>query len=99
MTIAKSVLPALDDRRSVRNHVRLEGSLQVGTKTFPVIVLNVSAHGVMAEFDQSLSPGRPVTVELSGLVATRGRVAWVRQGHMGVAFDEPLTLGALLAIV
>ena len=99
MTVSGVAALAADERRSARNDVRLAATLRAGPTVHSVVVFNVSAHGVMAEMDATLPPGRPVIVELEGLAPTRGRVAWVRQGHLGVAFDAPLTLSALLAIV
>ncbi|UVO55025.1 PilZ domain-containing protein [Sphingomonas sp. SUN039] len=90
----------LDDRRSRRADVRLPATIDAGPGRFyPVIVHNVSAHGVMAELTAALVPGRPVTVTMVGLDKTAGRVAWQRDGHVGIAFAEPLTLDQINAIL
>jgi hypothetical protein len=90
----------LDDRRSRRADVRLPATIDAGPgRLFSVIVHNVSAHGVMAEVDVQLVPGRPVTVTMAGLEKTVGRVAWLRDGHVGIAFAEPLTLDQINAIL
>lgn len=68
-------------------------------RAFPVTVHNVSAHGVMVEIDARFVPGRPVTVDMAGLGRVSGRVAWVREGHAGIAFAEPLTLDQINAIL
>ena len=97
--LGQTAAQPIEERRSSRNDVRADGVLQVGTARHAVTVLNVSAHGVMVQSEARLVPGRPVTVELEGLAPTRGRVAWAREGHVGIAFNNPLTLHALLAIV
>jgi PilZ domain len=89
-----------DDRRSRRTDVRLAASIDAGPgRIYPVIINNVSAHGVMAELGVQLVPGRPVTVTLAGLDKVLGRVAWLRDGHIGIAFVEPLTLDQINAIL
>lgn len=95
MTNAKAVQP--DDRRSRRTEVRLPATIEAGPgRTFPVIVQNVSAHGFMAELEVQLVPGRPVTVSMAGLDRTAARVAWHRDGQVGVSFVEPLTFDQIM---
>lgn len=87
---AKATQP--DDRRSRRAEVRLPATIDAGPgRTLQVIVYNVSAHGFMAELDVQLIPGRPVSVSMAGLDRTAARVAWQRDGQVGIAFVEPLT--------
>ena len=89
----------LDDRRSRRTDIRLPAMIDAGPgRAYAVTVLNVSAHGVMAESGAQLVPGRPVTVAMAGIGKAAGRVAWLRDGHVGVAFVEPLTLDQINAI-
>lgn len=90
----------LDDRRSRRTDIRLSATIDAGPgRVSEVIILNVSAHGVMVETGAQLVPGRPVTVAMSGFGKAAGRVAWVRDGHVGIAFVEPLTLDQINAIL
>lgn len=89
-----------DDRRSRRTDIRVPATIDAGPgRVYSVLVHNVSAHGVMAELGQQLVPGRPVTVVMAGLDKTAGRVAWIRDGHVGIAFAEPLTLDQINAIL
>lgn len=89
-----------DDRRSRRSDIRVSATIDAGPgRIYPGIVHNVSAHGVMAEMSAQLVPGRPVTVIMPGLGKTAGRVAWIRDGHVGIAFSEPLTLDQIDAIL
>lgn len=87
-----------DERRSGRNDICVKGQLTVGQHVHPIDVLNVSAHGLMGEIDAKILPGRRCTVELPELASRAGNVAWMREGHFGIAFAEPLTLAELLAL-
>jgi hypothetical protein len=90
----------LDDRRSRRTDIRLPATIDAGPgRVFAVTVLNISAHGVMAEAGAQLVPGRPVTVAMARLSKAAGRVAWLRDGHVGIAFVEPLTPDQINAIL
>jgi hypothetical protein len=59
-------------------------------------VRNVSAGGLMAEIGQPVSVGDIVTVELSSQKIP-GSVVWIRDGAVGVKFDQNIDLGELLA--
>ena len=59
-------------------------------------VRNVSAGGLMAEIGQPVSVGDIVTVELSSQKIP-GSVVWIRDGTVGVKFDQNIDLGELLA--
>ena len=90
----------LDDRRSTRSDVRLPATLEAGPgQSVAITVVNISAHGVMARTSTPLLPGRPVALAMAGLARHPGRIAWVRGEHLGVAFDRPLTLTEILAVL
>ena len=59
-------------------------------------VRNVSAGGLMAEANQPVSIGDDVTVELSSQKIP-GSIVWLRDGAIGVKFDQTVDLGELLA--
>ncbi len=93
-------LAMMDDRRSRRTDLSAAARIEAGPgRMFAVNVHNVSAHGLMVEVDARFVPGRPVTIEMVGLGRVSGRVAWVRAGHAGIAFAEPLTLDQINAIL
>lgn len=54
----------------------------------PVRVRNLSAVGLMADYDHEAEVGEPVLITLRGIGKVQGMVAWVRKGRIGVAFDE-----------
>lgn len=59
-------------------------------------VRNVSAGGLMAEIGQPVSVGDIVSVELSSQKVP-GSVVWIRDGAVGIKFDQNIDLGELLA--
>lgn len=61
-----------------------------------VRVRNVSAGGLMAEAGQAVSVGDVVSVELSSQKIP-GSIVWIREGTIGVKFDQNIDLGELLA--
>ena len=59
-------------------------------------VRNLSAGGLMAESGRPLSVGEQVSVELSSQKIPSS-VVWIREGTLGVKFDQTVDLGELLA--
>ena len=53
-----------------------------------VRVRNLSAIGVMADYDDAVAVDEPVVVGIRGVGAVAGRVAWVRKGRIGITFDS-----------
>lgn len=53
-----------------------------------VRVRNLSEGGLMAEGTDPLEIGLAVTVELRGVGAVPGKVAWYTDGRAGIAFDQ-----------
>ena len=53
----------------------------------PVRVRNLSAVGLMADYTDLAREGEPVTVTVRGIGSVAGKVAWVRRGRIGIAFD------------
>ncbi len=56
----------------------------------PVRVRNLSAIGMMADHDDRSAAGDKVVLSLRGIGSVDGTVAWVRNGRVGVAFDEQI---------
>lgn len=59
-------------------------------------VRNVSAGGLMCDISDPPAIGEPVSVELSS-EKIPGSVVWIREGMMGIKFDQNLDIGELLA--
>lgn len=59
-------------------------------------VRNISAGGLMAEVGETPAVGEPVQVELSSQKIP-STVTWIREGLVGIKFDQSVDLGELLA--
>jgi hypothetical protein len=70
--------------------------LKCGNSEQLVRVRNVSAGGLMAEASQSVTVGDVASIELSSQ-RIPGSIVWVRDGTVGIKFDQNLDLGELLA--
>ena len=53
----------------------------------PVRVRNLSAVGLMADYSEVADLGDPVVVTVRGIGSVAGKVAWIKQGRIGIAFD------------
>ncbi len=51
-------------------------------------IRNLSAVGLMADYQGIAESGDRVTVTVRGLGVVPGMVAWVRDGRIGIVFDE-----------
>jgi hypothetical protein len=51
-------------------------------------VRNLSAVGVMVDYLEEATPGEPVLVTVRGIGTVSGKVAWVKQDRIGIAFDD-----------
>jgi hypothetical protein len=79
-------------RVSARDSLFLAATIRRRTDTdeelVPVRIRNLSAVGLMADYERAAEAGEPVLVTLRGIGVVPGMVAWVRKGRIGVAFDE-----------
>lgn len=93
-----TAVPRPSERRSEE---RIAPMLRVAKLEGPsgeqlIRVRNVSAGGLMAEIGQTVSVGDIVSVELSSQKIP-GSVVWIRDGTVGVKFDQDIDLGEMLA--
>lgn len=79
---------AARQRNNSRDSLFLVAKLTVaGRPGEQVRVRNLSSGGLMAEFPSLVEIGTRVEVELRGIGAVAGRVAWATDGRIGIAFD------------
>lgn len=71
------------DSMFLRGTIRSIGSDDSAT----LRVRNLSAGGLMAECTQAFDRGEAVELELRGIGLVSGRIAWVTEGRIGVAFE------------
>lgn len=92
--------PLPDDRRGGERHLTLfrVGSLMVEGKRELCLIKNISAGGAMLRlYTDGLSVGQSLTVELKCGQPLSGTVAWVREPNVGLEFNEPVDVIAMLS--
>ncbi|MEO7277779.1 MAG: PilZ domain-containing protein [Sphingomicrobium sp.] len=59
-------------------------------------ILRISTRGATVRSERERRPGQIVAIELETGKRTSGRIAWIQRGELGLAFDEPVDMLALL---
>lgn len=79
-----------DEREEPRADGGQTAVLTHGGREHVVRVSNISASGAMVDFAESAKVGDAVTLRLLDHGAVAGQVRWVRDGHVGINFVDPL---------
>ena len=88
--IPRSVRRMFDERTEPREEVvSATAVLELRGRKHVVRLLNVSQSGAMLIFQSTPNIGEAVVLQLSGRGRVRGNICWVRDGRIGVTFDEP----------
>lgn len=88
--IPRSVRRMFDERAEPREEVvSATAVLELRGRKHVVRLLNVSQSGAMLIFQSAPHIGEAVVLQLSGRGRVRGNICWVRDGRIGVTFDEP----------
>lgn len=86
------------DRRWERTYLSFETILSGdGNLCMPVRVINFSEGGFLIACDHKVKSGDLVVLELIGVGAVTGRVAWAAQGRVGGTFEDKLKVADLIA--
>lgn len=92
--------PAPDDRREGERHLTLfrVGTMVVGGRRELCLIKNISAGGAMLRlYSESIRLGSALTVELKCGQPLSGKVAWVQSPNVGLVFDKPIDVIAMLS--
>ena len=91
-TMTDAAKPSDTARKASRDSLFLSATLRLDGQRPPVVVRvrNLSAGGMMVDGHVSLVAGSTISVELRGIGAVIGTVAWADAGRAGVAFDAPV---------
>src|SRR6476469_7402897 len=91
--------PERPDRRTDERYVSLlrVGALTVDGRRELCLIRNISAGGMMIRPYSPIAAGTPITVELKQGDAVGGVAQWSDKGLVGVTFDEPIDVLALLS--
>ena len=90
--------PAQSNRRDGERHLTLYrvGSLMLGERRELCLIKNISAGGMMARVYCQVVEGSRVTIELKSGEQLSGIAAWVEAPNIGIAFDTPIDVVAIL---
>ena len=91
--------PAAPDRRSEDRYLSLfrVGTLTIGDRRELCLIRNVSAGGMMIRPYCEIESGTRLRVELKQGEPVEGIAQWVKDDCLGVTFDEPIDVLALLS--
>jgi hypothetical protein len=91
--------PIPERRRSIRNATVMQlAKIRLAPGREELCLLrDVSPEGVKAEIYVRTEVGASVEIELRTGHTIRGRIAWIENALVGVAFDEPMPMAAMLA--
>jgi hypothetical protein len=90
--------PAPPERRGGERYLSLlrVGALHVGGRRELCLVRNVSSGGMLIRPYSAIDVGDTVSIELKHGETVSGVIRWNEEGLVGVAFDEPIDVVALL---
>lgn len=77
-----------------RDSLLLMGTLKAAgdyaRDTQPIRIRNLSSTGLMADSKVQYDVGAHVEVGLRGIGLIQGEIVWIREGRMGITFDETI---------
>ena len=84
--------PLPSERRGGERHLTLfrVGAAVIGGERELCLIRNISAGGMMLRLFTPVEVGQPLGVELKNGIPIAGKVSWVKEGQVGVAFDQPI---------
>jgi len=79
-------------RGKSRDSLLLSASLRLSNMVAPVTVRvrNLSSGGLMAEHSGRAEVGDAVEIELRGIGPVAGKVVWMAEGRLGIAFNREI---------
>jgi hypothetical protein len=91
--------PGPPDRRSDERHLTLlrVGSLTIGERRELCLIKNVSAGGMLIRAYCEIPAGTPISIELRHGEPISGVSRWTGDNCVGVTFDQPIDILALLS--
>lgn len=91
--------PALPERRSSERYLSLlrVGTIIIGGRRELCLVRNVSAGGMLIRAYSEIAPGTKVAIELKQGEPIEGTALWDKDEMVGVEFDEPIDVLALIS--
>ncbi|ABQ67001.1 PilZ domain-containing protein [Rhizorhabdus wittichii] len=92
--IAGEAPPQPGNRLRKRDSLLLMGTIKAAgdyaRDTQPIRIRNLSSTGLMADSKVEYDVGAHVEIGLRGIGLVQGEIVWVRNGRMGITFDETI---------
>jgi hypothetical protein len=87
------------ERRTDPRHAAVlrVGVLVRGDSRQLCLIRNIAPGGLMVRLFCDVEPGESVAIELRADRPLAGRIAWNRDGHAGIRFEQPVEVGDILA--
>jgi hypothetical protein len=91
--------PGMPERRSDERHMSLlrVGSLLIGDRRELCLIRNISAGGMLIRVYSAILPGTRLAIELKQGEPVWGRTLWAKDELVGVSFDAPIDILALIS--
>jgi hypothetical protein len=91
--------PSPPKNRPDTRHLKIMrvGTLKTGDRNELCLIRNIAAGGLMAHVYSPLSEGEEVSVSLKSNHELTGKVAWVRDANVGIAFDKQIDVEEMLS--
>jgi PilZ domain-containing protein len=90
-------MPAAEARQEGDESALWPGALTSGSVRRACAVRKLSAGGAILHCDHEVEPGERLELELMNGEQLAGRVAWRRGGEVGLSFDRPIDVFAIIA--
>lgn len=90
--------PGMPERRHDERHMSLlrVGSLMIGDRRELCLIRNISAGGMLIRVYSAIPAGTRVAIELKQGQPVEGTTLWVKDELVGVSFDAPIDVLALI---
>lgn len=90
--------PSPPDRRRDQRHLTIlrVGAIIVDGRRELCLIRNISAGGLMIHVYSAFAEGQSVTIELKSNQPIDGRVSWVQDANIGIAFDAAIDVAEML---
>jgi hypothetical protein len=91
--------PRLPERRSEERFLSLlrVGALRIGRRRELCLIRNISAGGMMIRPYSDIESGTRLSIELKHGDSVSGIAQWAERGFVGITFEEPIDVLALLS--
>ena len=101
-SLADDVPPGPDtqsDRSDGERHMTLYrvGSIMIDDRRELCLIKNISAGGMVIRAYCTLTEGTPLSIELKCGQPIHGKVSWMRDQTVGIAFDDPIDVIEILS--